>query len=308
MSNNRSTGTLLLLPLIWGCYYVASNAAVKHMSVFPVGIIIRFLTLLLLTALMAGRGQLKELLRVQFVWPRLLLIGTLGFLLDVTAFIGLTLCPAGIGTVLLKCDILFVNLISVLFYHYRFSKKDWLFTLVMLGGVVLVIGIDFGHVNVGGVGNIFFILSALFVSINAFVIKGVQHDDRNPVGDNVVAYYNNVVTMLYFIGFSFFRGELGQLQAFGHEHYVTVALSLAAIGQTLIYVVYYYNLRRYPVWLVKVFLLLMPLVATLLSFLLFGQMLSPLQLAGMAVVLLGAAGIIMEQGKKSHLPPVSDKV
>lgn len=304
----KSFFTLLILPVIWGCYYVASNAAVNQMSVFSVGIVIRFITMILLTILMLGKKQLGELLHIRHVWPRLLVIGTMGFLLDVTAFIGLTLCPAGIGTVLLKCDILFVNLISLVFYHYKFSKKDWLYTFVMLTGVIMVLGIDFTDVNLGGFGNIFFILSALFVSINAFVIKSVQHDERNPVSDNVVAYYNNIVTMVYFIGFAWFTGDIIQLKNLGQDQYVTVALLIASLGQTLIYIVYYYNLRRYPVWLVKVFLLLMPLVSSVVSFFVFGETMGPAQLAGMAVVLLGAAGVILEQGKNGHREAVSKKV
>lgn len=295
----KSFAPLLLLPLIWGCYYVASNAAVAQLSVFAVGIAIRLGTLVLLTALMAARGQLPELLQVRHIWPRLVLIGTLGFLLDVTAFWGLTLCPAGIGTVLLKCDILFVNLISAVLYRVRFTARDWLFTLLMLGGVVLVLGIDFSRVQLGGAGNLLFILSALFVSINAFVIQSVQHDARNPAGDNVVAYYNNLFTLIYFTGFAALRGDLAQLARVPQNSALMAALGAAALGQTLIYVVYYYDLRRFPVWIVKVFLLLMPIVASVLSYFLFGQSMRASQLAGMAVVLAGACGILLEQRRKA---------
>lgn len=298
--HTKSLGSLLALPVIWGLYYMATNAAVSHMSVFSVGIVIRFLTMLLLTLFMSCRGQLKELLNVKHVWRRLILIGVLGFLLDVTAFIGLTLCPAGLGTVLLKCDILFVNLISMIFYNYRFSKRDWMYTFVMLAGVVFVMDIDFGSIEFGGIGNIFFILSALFVSINAFVIKSVQHDSVNPVSDNVVAYYNNFITLIFFIGFAGFSGDIVQLGKLGHDKYVTIALLLASLGQTFVYIVYYYNLRRFPVWIVKIFLLLMPIVVTVLSYFVFDETMSMNQYAGAAVVLAGAVGILAEQKKKNR--------
>lgn len=304
----KSVVPLLVLPLVWGCYYVASNASVEHMSVFSVGIVIRFVTMILLTVLMLTRGEMKALLDVDHVWPRLILIGILGFLLDVTAFIGLTLCPAGIGTVLLKTDILFVNLISVVVYHYRFSGKDWLFTLIMLGGVVLVMGVDFSRANMGGVGNIFFILSAMFVSINAFVIKSVQHDGIHPVSDNVIAYYNNFITMLFFIAFAGAHGDIAQLAKIGRDRYLTVALLAASVGQTLVYLIYYHNLRNFPVWIVKVFLLLMPVVATVICFFLFGEKMIGSQYLGMAIILLGAAGILVEQGRKKQSVLISPKV
>ena len=73
-----------------------------------------------------------------------------------------------------------------------------------------------------------------------------------------------------------------------------------AWGQTLIYIVYYANLRRFPVWQVKIFLLLMPIVSALLSFLLFGDAMSGGQYLGMGIVLLGALSILAEQRRQEQ--------
>lgn len=292
---NRKIIPLLLLPVIWGSYYVASHEALRFLSTFPVGIVIRLLTMIFLTVIMWRRKELGTLLQVHGVFKRLVCIGVLGFLLDATAFIGLSMASAGLGTVLLKCDILFVNLISVFVYRQKFTSFDWIATFVMLFGVVLVLGIDPAELDVVNVGNIFFILSALFVSINAFVIKSVQLDPVNPVSDDVVAYYNNFVTMLLFIITSFATGDITQLSSISENSYLAGALFLSGVGQTLIYMVYYYNLRRFPVWQVKIFLLLMPIISALLSFALFGDTMSGIQYVGMAVVLLGAMSILVEQ-------------
>ncbi len=286
---------LLLLPVIWGSYYVASHEALRFLSAFPVGIVIRFLTMILLTVLMWRKRELGALLQVKGVFKRLLCIGLLGFLLDVTAFLGLSMASAGLGTVLLKCDILFVNLISVFVYKQKFTRFDWAATFLMLFGVVLVLGVDPADLDLVNVGNLFFVLSALFVSINAFVIKSVQLDPVNPVSDDVVAYYNNFVTMVLFIITSWTTGEIAQLPNLFENSYLVGALLLSGLGQTLIYIVYYYNLRRFPVWQVKIFLLLMPIVSALLSFALFGDTMSGIQYLGMAVVLLGAMSILVEQ-------------
>ena len=251
--------------------------------------------MILLTVIMWRRKELALLFQIRGVWKRLLLIGTFGFLLDLTAFIGLSMSSAASGTALLKCDVLMVNILSIIIYKQKFTWKSWGFTFVMLFGVVLVMGIDLSSFQIGDPGNIFFLLSAFFVSLNAFVIKSVQLDKKNPVCDDVVAYYNNIVTMFYFTGTSFIMGTLGQLQLVFQEREVGLALLLAALGQTLIYVVYYYNLRNYPVWLVKTFLLLMPLVSTLITFVLFQERMILEQYLGMAVVMAGAFGILMEQ-------------
>lgn len=290
----------MLLPVIWGSYYVASHEALRFLSTFCVGIVIRLITMLLLTALMARRGDLGALFRVRVVWRRLICIGVLGFLLDATAFLGLSMASAGLGTVLLKCDILFVNLISVIVYKQKFSRFDWAATFVMLFGVVLVLGIDPAELELMNAGNIFFILSALFVSINAFVIKSVQLDPVNPVSDSVVAYYNNFVTMLLFLITAAALGDIRQMPVILENRYLAGALLLSGLGQTLIYIVYYANLRRFPVWQVKIFLLLMPIVSALLSFLLFGDAMSGGQYLGMGIVLLGALSILAEQRRQEQ--------
>lgn len=290
----------MLLPVIWGSYYVASHEALRFLSTFCVGIVIRLITMLLLTALMARRGELGALFRVRVVWRRLICIGVLGFLLDATAFLGLSMASAGLGTVLLKCDILFVNLISVIVYKQKFSRFDWAATFVMLFGVVLVLGIDPAKLELMNAGNIFFILSALFVSINAFVIKSVQLDPVNPVSDSVVAYYNNFVTMLLFLITAAALGDIRQMPVILENRYLAGALLLSGLGQTLIYIVYYANLRRFPVWQVKIFLLLMPIVSALLSFLLFGDAMSGGQYLGMGIVLLGALSILAEQRRQEQ--------
>lgn len=296
----KQVAPLLLIALIWGSYYVASQQVAKGLSTFPTGIVIRFITLILLTIIMGFRGELKLLLKVEGVLPRLLSIGCMGFLLDLTAFIGLQLSPAGSGTALLKCDIIFVSLISMIIYKTRFTKMDWILTIVMLFGVFMVMGVDFANLELGNAGSIFFILSALFVSINAFIIKSVQLDKKNPVCDDVVAYYNNFVTMVLFTIAAIAFGTIGQLGDLQTNQNLLIASLLAGLGQTGIYVVYYYDLRRYPVWLVKVFLLLMPIVSSILTFILFQEVMSLQQIIGMIIVLAGAFLILMEQNKKSE--------
>lgn len=287
---------LLLLPFVWGCYYMATAQAVAALSVLPAGIVIRLVALVLLTMLLLFKKQFKTLGQIKHVWPKLLLIGTLGFLLDVTAFIGLSMCPAGIGTALLKCDVLFVNLISVFFYHYRFHARDWLCTGAMLLGVFLVLDVDVRAAR-PSFGYVFFLLSALFVSINAFLIQSAQHDRENPAGNGLIAYYNNLVTLVLFLLFSLFSGDIARLAKPGDSG-AGLPLLLAGLGQALVYLFYYDNLRQYPVWLVKAFLLLMPVVTAGLSLLLFGEQITAGQWAGIAVLLGGAGGLLFAKRQR----------
>ena len=138
----KSVLPVLLLAVIWGTYYVASQQTVAGMSVFSMGVYIRLIVMGILTVLMAIRGQLKLLLQVRYVWPRLVAIGVLGFLLDATAFVGLSLGSASTGTALLKCDILMVAVISAVIYKTRLTWRQWACMVVMLLGVFVTMGLD----------------------------------------------------------------------------------------------------------------------------------------------------------------------
>ena len=106
--------------------------------------------------------------------------------------------------------------------------------------------------------------------------------------------------MILFTVTACMMGTIGQLRLFGTDPGITLGLVVAGLGQTGVYIVYYYDLARFPVWLVKVFLLFMPIVSTVISFLLFGETLTGKQLLGVAVVLAGAMGVLFEQRKKEE--------
>lgn len=298
---------LVLCALIWAGYYVASQKAIKFMSVFNVGIGIRLITMVLLTGILIFKKEFDLIFKTNGTFKKLILIGVMGYLLDLTAFIGLSLSTASSGSALLKCDILFVSLISVFIYKQKFSKTDWIFTFVMLFGVFMVMNVDFKNFQFTNAGNIFFILSALFVSINAFIIKSVQHDKTNPVSNNVIAYYNNFVTMILFTATALIMGTFSQFKLISENKALLAALIIAGFGQTFVYIIYYKNLKTNPVWLVKIFLLLMPVFVSLISFILYREKLELIQYAGIAVVLLGAFGILSEQ-KKRAVSPVNESV
>ena len=54
---------LLVLPVIWGSYYVASQQLVGYTSAFTSGLGIRFLTLIFLTVIMWRRKELRTVTR-----------------------------------------------------------------------------------------------------------------------------------------------------------------------------------------------------------------------------------------------------
>lgn len=283
---------LLLLVIVWGSYYVANKLALTKFSVVFTGVFIRFFVLLIMLLYMGLRKELKTIFKTKYVFARLVLIGLLGFLLDFTAFLGFKYSTASKGAILLRSDVLFSSLISF-FLGEKFYLIDIVLTVMMLVGVFMVSGLSIYNFSFN-FADIFFLLSALFISINAFVIRGVQNDKENRVSDNVIAFYNNFFTMIFFLIFFGKDMKIDEF-AFLGSNLTTMGLLLASVGQFLIYIVYYYTLRIFPVWLVRSSLLLMPVYVSLFSFIFLNERLSMIQILGMATILLCALGLIINQ-------------
>ena len=137
-----------------------------YLRAFP---FVLWLTLALIVIMAKEARQLGLSWKTEGVRARLVMIGTLGFLLDWTAFLGLSMSSAATGTALLKCDVLMVNIISVIVYKQKFTWKAWVCTFVMLFGVFMVMGIDFTNFKIARTREISFSCSVhcLFPSMHS---------------------------------------------------------------------------------------------------------------------------------------------
>ncbi|MGC8902670.1 MAG: EamA family transporter [Fervidobacterium sp.] len=223
-----------MLVTVWGSYYIANKLALSKYSVVFTGVFIRFVVLITMTIYMVIRKEIDSLFKTKYVFLKLLLIGFFGFLLDYTAFLGFKFSTASKGAILLRSDVIFSNLISVILGE-KLSFTDFILTITMLVGVFFVSGIDFSGLSLN-LPDMFFLLSAFFISVNAFVIKSIQTHRKNPVSDNVIAFYNNFFTMIFFLIF-FARSFKVEEFKFLRSDLPTYGLLIASLGQFFIYVI-----------------------------------------------------------------------
>lgn len=285
-------GPLMILGMIvsWSIFYAISKALVDATgSAVVTGAALRLFALVFLTAQLIFDREVRLLFRQGKTAWVLLLIGVFGFLLDLFANLGYAGGSLSTGTALLKTDVLMVDLVTVTFLHKRLYATDWLGTGVMLLGVLLVLGVDFHSMEVHST-DLFFLLSAACVTANAFLIKRAQ---QHPGTDaDMISYYNNFVVLILFLASSGFTG------AFTSERLDTLVKlwPLAALGglaQTGIYFFYYRNLKRYEVWQVKLWLLLMPILSCFIGVAFLHETLTAKKALGILIVLAGAALIVL---------------
>ena len=289
----RDAAMIAGMVIAWSVFYAVS----KHMvdatgSVFAAGFLLRLSALVFLTVQLLADGRFRALFRQGRAALILVVIGVFGFLLDLFANLGYAGGTLSTGTALLKTDVLMVNLITVAVYHKKLYASDWLGSLIMLLGVLLVLGLDF-HGFGFRPADLFFLLSALCVTVNAFLIKAAQ--EKYGRDTDSISYYNNFTVLVLFAAFSLMRGDLRALSPGDIPHFWGLVV-LGGFAQTCIYFFYYRNLKRHEVWIVKLWLLLMPVVSCLIGVLFLGETLTGRKLLGIGIVILGAA-VILLRGK-----------
>lgn len=285
----RAFAMMAGMVLSWSVYYAASKILVSRTgSALLTGMLLRLAALVFLTAQMLAARNFRALLHPGKRVFVLVLIGVFGFLLDLFANLGYASGSLSTGTALLKTDVLMVNLVSVIRYKKKLYLSDWAGTAVMLLGVLLVLGIEFGQMQMAW-GDLFFILSALCVTANAFIIKAAQ--DRYGFQADVIAYYNNFVVLLLFTGGTAAARGFSAASSAGSGFWLLVLLG--GLAQAGIYYFYYDNLRRYEVWTVKLCLLTMPVVSCFIGVCFLDEVLTPAKVLGILVVLAGAALILL---------------
>ncbi len=287
-------GMIAGMVIAWTVYYAVSKYMVDRTgSPYAAGFLLRMAALVFLTVQLAISGGFSDLFRQGKATVILVIIGVFGFLLDLFANLGYAAGGSlGTGTALLKTDVLMVNLLTVAIFHKRLYATDWIGSVLMLAGVLLVLGLDFSAMTFRPT-DLFFIASAACVTANAFIIKAAQ--DKHGQKADTISYYNNFVVLLLFTVFAVSRGDLAALRPSETPGFWWL-VALGGLAQTCIYFFYYRNLRRREVWAVKLWLLLMPVLSCIVGVLFLNEEPTVWKLVGVGVVLLGA-GIILLRGK-----------
>ena len=289
--------TLMVAGMVisWSIYYAVSKVVVDATdSARLAGFLLRSAALVFLTIQLVADKNFTRLFHQGKAALILVLIGVFGFLLDLFANLGYAGGSLSTGTALLKTDVLIVNLATVILYHKKLYFSDWLGTAIMLGGVLLVLGVDFGGMSLH-VTDLYFLLSAACVSANAFIIKAAQeryHEDAD-----MISYYNNAVVLLLFAGSAALCGDFRLPADMSRGFWPLVVLG--GLAQTGIYFFYYRNLKHFEVWIVKLYLLLMPVLSCFIGVFFLNEELTTKKLLGILIVLAGAA-VILLRGRINH--------
>jgi drug/metabolite transporter (DMT)-like permease len=268
----------------------------RVMQVWPVGlagILSRLVTTLILGLwIIIGSQSRWRRLRWKGQGRGLLLMGVVSLLINVCLFLGMRWTTATNGALLYRMDLLFVILIGQVLGLERINRAGWLIMPLMLTGMALLMQVQ--HMNLHGHarGDILVVTAAFGYAANAFIIRRIlQHLD-----ELVVAFYNYLLSGL---GFGIVAvGQGFQMPAAASAHLAPwgALLALGAAGAVSL-PLYYAALHRMPVWKLRVFMLLSPLMAATADWLLWRHHLHGMQWCGAGLLLGGAVALILNEAR-----------
>jgi O-acetylserine/cysteine efflux transporter len=271
----RDLTLALLVTLIWGVAFVATRIGLDDFSP-PQLTALRFLIAALPVAFLP---------RPPVSWTALVTIGltlfTGQFLFQ---FFGIASgLPPGLASVIVQTQALFTVLFAAAALGERPSRRQVIGMAAALAGILLI-AVTVGQ-NLTAVGLVLGLLSAVSWGIGNVLLKRLGRVDM--LG---LMVWLSLIPPLPSLALSMALDGPGALaQSLRRSSWAGLAatLYLGLVATTFAYALWGGLLRRYPTATVAPFALLVPFVAALSTWMIFGERFGPVRLAGMAFVLLG---------------------
>jgi O-acetylserine/cysteine efflux transporter len=282
----------LLVVVIWGAAFIATKIGLASFSP-PELAALRFV-IASLPALFLARPPVS--------WP---LLGAIGLTLFAGQFLfqffGIAYgMPPGLASIVVQTQALFTILFAALVLRERPTRRQLAGTATAFAGLALIAATVGGDLTVLGLGLT--AVSAVSWGIGNVLVKRLP-----PVEMLSLMVWLSLVPPLPALALSMaLDGPTHLARALGSASWLGIAavLYLGVVATVFAYALWGMLLRRYPAATVTPFALFAPFVASYSSSLVFGERFTPLRLAGMALVLLGIAVIVLPVGRWTRVTAI----
>ena len=282
----------LLVVVIWGVAFIATKIGLASFSP-PELAALRFV-IASLPALFLARPLVS--------WP---LLGAIGLTLFAGQFLfqffGIAHgMPPGLASIVVQTQALFTILFAALVLRERPTRRQLAGTATAFAGLALIAATVGGDLTALGLGLT--AVSAISWGIGNVLVKRLP-----PVEMLSLMVWLSLVPPLPALALSMaLDGPTHLARALVSASWLGIAsvLYLGVVATVFAYALWGMLLRRYPAATVTPFALLAPFVASYSSSLVFGERFTPLRLAGMALVLLGIAVIVLPVARWSRVTAI----
>jgi drug/metabolite transporter (DMT)-like permease len=270
------------------------------MQVWPIGVagvLSRCVTLPLLGGWILTRGEGWRRLRPGAMLRSLMLMGAISILVNLLWFGSLKLTTATNATMLMRIDLVFVVFLGTLLGLERITPGELALVPVFLAGMALLTGVADSGWSAHLLGDLMAVGATFFYAVNAFQIRTILRE----MDEEAVAFYNHGLSTLGFVTMAIacdeFSTALPAVSMASAWWWIVGVGVTAAVSLPL----YYAALRRLPVWKLRAWLLLSPVLVAIVEWL-WGVRLSLSQWLGAAMVLGGLAALIRMEWRAAVRP------
>ena len=264
----------LLPPLFFGTGFTVAKPAVTHFP--PLFMMLMVYGAIALAMALTRRSRLKT------PWASIVVISAFAVTIQgAFLFWGLRGVSATAANLILQIQVPIAVVLDWLIMKQRLDLQKSIGTLMATLGVVIVIGLPEEPPAI--LPAMMIVASGFFWALGQVLARKLSHDD-GPGLLKANAYGS--VPQLLLATLLIEDGQIESLRSAGFLEWSMLAF-VAVVGFYLAYTAWFSLLKQCSMDEVAPFILLMPVVGIVAAFILLGEQISPVQLAGGAVILLG---------------------
>lgn len=209
--------------------------------------------------------------------------------------IGVDLCGATTAAIVSRVETGFVFMLSYLVLSQAVSGLGWLGTAVLVLGALRTIGVGSAEMTFPIAGVMALVGAALLIAFNATIIK--TQFNRVP-NELAILASATVQTIIFSIVVPSLVGVEGARFVLENPRYLGL-IALASLGISGNLFLYYYAMKRAPMWAVRVLALIALPVAVAGDYFVLGEPITMNAVQGMALVIIGAI-IVIQAGRRAN--------
>jgi O-acetylserine/cysteine efflux transporter len=278
--------------LIWGLSFVAARAGLESFTPAQ------------LTALRFATACLAVLVlpRPRIAWRYILGVGALWFLLQFQLlFLALHFgMPPGLASVTQQSNVFMTIVLAALFFREIPTGRQIVGLIVALIGLLLI-GLSTGA-DLPLIAFLLTLSAALAWASGNIVVKQMPRVSMVPF-----AAWASLIAPLPALALSWWLGEASMIDAMKEASWTALgsAVYLGTLATLGGYAMWGHLLARYPAATVTPFALLVPVTGIIASVIIYGEAFPPLRAAGIALVMIGLATIVLRARKPAaEAPPL----
>ena len=277
---------LILANIIWGATDVAAKFALLEMS--PIALLWTRLSIALITLLPVLWIRRKEIPRTLSGMLPFIGLGLSGFALNFfLVYQGLSLAPASHATALRVSESLVILILAAIILREKVGARAILGLVAGIGGVVLVLNLDFRNLSLftsgSRLGDLLILSGIIIEGFYTIIGKPVLKKNSPLLATALALLFGWLILTVIFgarVGTEFAR-QIPSIKSLLACAYLGIAAS--AFG----FWIYYVVLSRRPSHRVGISIMLQPVIGIPLAYLVFRDPLTPKFLIGAALIAFG---------------------